>query len=45
MNSGSGNASRMQMTPGGNNSMNDSLVMKKGEMMTPGGGDFDKRKN
>ena len=45
MNSGSGNASRMQMTPGGNNSMNDTLVMKKGEMMTPGGGDFDKRKN
>jgi hypothetical protein len=36
----------MKMTQGGNNSMNDTLVMKKGEMLTPGGvGDFDKRKN
>jgi hypothetical protein len=42
-----GSRTQMKMTPGGNNSMNDTIVMKKGElMMTPGGaGDFDKRKN
>lgn len=41
-----GSRTQMKMTPGGNNSMNDTIVMKKGELMTPGGaGDFDKRKN
>ena len=41
-----GSRTQMKMSPGGNNSMNDTIVMKKGELMTPGGaGDFDKRKN
>jgi len=33
-------------SPGIFNLLNDTIVMKKGEMMTPGkAGDFDKRKN
>ena len=46
----SNSASRVQMKgqfiTGGNNSMNDTIVMKKGSLTTPGGGggDFDKRK-